>query len=474
MFPSAYSLFVVAACVVLPVWAQTCPTIPSLTSFTSTSLPNPFVFANGSPVVTLSDWACRRAEISTLLQMDELGTMPADPQSITASFSGTTLSITVTDGGKSITFKPTITYPSTGTAPFPAIIGMGGISIPAPAGVAIINFDNEGMGAQDSNPASRGVGLFFQLYGSNASAGAMMAWAWGVRRIMDAIEATPAARINPARVGVSGCSRDGKGALVAGAFEPRIVLTIPQESGSGGTDTWRISDSILANGTSTQTASEIIQENVWLSTNFNQFATTSVNKLPFDHHMLIGMVAPRGFFAIDNLGYDWLGPFSSYGALVAGRTIWGAMGAADSMGYSQSSNHSHCVFPSQQQTQLNAFVNRFLLGQNVNTTITTTAGTYTFPMPNAQWAPWTAPTLTNGTSTTTATGSSSTVATTTVSTPTVSTTTVSTTVSTSPPTSTGGVSQHWDQCGGIGWAGATACASPFTCTQLNAYYFQCL
>ncbi|KAJ6625405.1 hypothetical protein B0H10DRAFT_641145 [Mycena sp. CBHHK59/15] len=131
--------------------------------------PDPFTFAGGAKVVTTDDWACRSAEISTLLQMNELGTMPGTPQSVTASFSGTTLSITVTDGGKSITFKPTITYPSTGTAPFPAIIGMGGISIPSPAGVAIINFDNEGMGAQDS-ASSRGQGLFFNLYGSNASA----------------------------------------------------------------------------------------------------------------------------------------------------------------------------------------------------------------------------------------------------------------------------------------------------------------
>ncbi|KAJ7449611.1 hypothetical protein FB451DRAFT_1343160 [Mycena latifolia] len=450
MFPAAYLLAVVAACVVLPAtWAQTCPTIPSLTSFSSTSLPDPFTFAGGTKVVTTADWACRRAEISTLLQNDELGAMPADPQAVAASFSGTTLTITVTDGGKTMTFAPTITFPA-GTAPaagWPAIIGMGGISIPSPAGVAIINFDNEGMANQDSSPASRGKGLFFNLYGSNASAGAMIAWAWAVRRIMDALEKTPAAKINVARVGVSGCSRNGKGALVAGAFESRIVLTIPQESGSGGTDTWRISDSILANGTSTQTASEIIQENVWFSTNFNgfPFATTSVNKLPFDHHMLIGMVAPRGFFAIDNIGYDWLGPLSSYGALVAGRTIWTAMGVADSMGYSQAANHTHCVFPSEQQSQLNAFINRFLLGQTVNTTITTTAGGYSFPIPNAQWAPWSS-----------------------------STTTIASTTTSVPVSTPTGVSQHWDQCGGIGWAGATACVSPFTCTVLNAYYSQCL
>ncbi|KAF8173198.1 glycoside hydrolase superfamily [Mycena galopus ATCC 62051] len=55
----------------------------------------------------------------------------------------------------------------------------------------------------------------------------------------------------------------------------------------------------------------------------------------------------------------------------------------------------------------------------------------------------------------------------------ISTTTPTTTISTPTSTPTG-VSQHWDQCGGIGWAGATVCASPFTCQEINAYYFQCL
>jgi hypothetical protein len=256
MFISAF--IALATCAAVPAtWAQglstvmerthltfsisvACPAIPSLTSYTNTALPDPFTFAGGAKVVTTADWACRRAEISTLLQQDELGTMPPDPTSVTATFSGTTLTITVTDGGKSISFAPTITYPTTGTAPFPAIIAIGGISIPAPAGVAIINFNNDDMGAQNGQ-SSRGVGKFFTLYGSNASAGrfsplleipgliftisgATLAWAWGVRRIMDALTKTSAARIDVTRVGVSGCSRNGKGALIAGQLILGIFL----------------------------------------------------------------------------------------------------------------------------------------------------------------------------------------------------------------------------------------------------------
>lgn len=42
------------------------------------------------------------------------------------------------------------------------------------------------------------------------------------------------------------------------------------------------------------------------------------------------------------------------------------------------------------------------------------------------------------------------------------------------PTPTGGVAQHWEQCGGNGWTGPTTCASPYTCTKLNEWYSQCL
>lgn len=33
---------------------------------------------------------------------------------------------------------------------------------------------------------------------------------------------------------------------------------------------------------------------------------------------------------------------------------------------------------------------------------------------------------------------------------------------------------EWQQCGGIGWTGGTTCQSPWVCTKLNDWYFQCL
>ncbi|KAG8685433.1 hypothetical protein FRC08_013110 [Ceratobasidium sp. 394] len=33
---------------------------------------------------------------------------------------------------------------------------------------------------------------------------------------------------------------------------------------------------------------------------------------------------------------------------------------------------------------------------------------------------------------------------------------------------------QWGQCGGIGWTGGTTCDSPYVCTVINDWYYQCL
>ncbi|KAJ7123267.1 glycoside hydrolase superfamily [Mycena crocata] len=47
--------------------------------------------------------------------------------------------------------------------------------------------------------------------------------------------------------------------------------------------------------------------------------------------------------------------------------------------------------------------------------------------------------------------------------------TTTTTPATTPTPPSGGSAAHWEQCGGMGWSGATSCVSPFTCTTINAW-----
>ncbi|KAI0688731.1 hypothetical protein C8T65DRAFT_818099 [Cerioporus squamosus] len=377
-----------------------CATPSTVSGYTNAKLPNPFLFDDGTPVKTKEDWECRRAQILSLVQGYEAGALPGKPSSISAKLtqSGTkgTLAITVSNGGSSITFSPTITYPS-GNPPaggWPLIIGYEGGSIPIPAGIATMNYANSDMAQQNDASSSRGVGLFYNLYGKSATASAMTAWAWGVSRIIDALEQTPSANINTQKIGVTGCSRDGKGALMAGALEPRIALTIPQESGSGGDACWRLSKFEQDSGSAVQTATEIVTENVWFSTNFANYVN-NLNTLPFDHHLLAALVAPRPMISFENTDYVWLSPLSSFGCMTAAHTVWQALGVPDLHGFEQVGGHAHCAWPSSLTPQLNAFIDRFLLGQSANTSYFQTNNQFNGVTWNqANWIDWTTPTLT--------------------------------------------------------------------------------
>ncbi|KAK6535337.1 hypothetical protein TWF694_001799 [Orbilia ellipsospora] len=387
---------ILAAGAIKPAIAASCPAFNYAAPLIKNPLlPNPYQLQDGTPVTTLADWNCRRDELLDLFQQYELGDLPPKPHRLGTRFydASNTLALTAYEGDKTIAWNVSIQYPKTGTGPFPAIIAYGGPSIPIPDGVAVLIFNNDAM-AQQNSASSRGIGKFYDLYGKNATASAMMAWSWGVSRIMDALEDTPRANIDPTRVGVTGCSRNGKGALVAGAFEPRIALTIPQESGSGGSACWRLSDWMYANGTVTQTASEITGENVWFSQEFAEFSPNgTIPLLPVDHHELAALVAPRGLLVIDNTAYDWLGPWSDYGCMTAGHTAYKALGVPDHMGYSQIGGHLHCSFPTAQQgPELTAFFQRFLLN-NASASTTVWKTDVVAPFVLSQWADWTWPTL---------------------------------------------------------------------------------
>ncbi|KAG5729527.1 hypothetical protein E4T56_gene4593 [Termitomyces sp. T112] len=349
--------------------------------FNTTFLPDPFTFADGTQVETLSptgpaavlklppysqrtNWAANRP-----VHPSSAPRFPLPPQHSQSP-------------------------PHSAHPPFLALIAFDGLSLPVPSTIATIALPVSSL-AQQNSLSSRGIGDFYTLYGFSASAGALTAFTWGVSRVIDALELTPSVQIDTTQIGVTGCSRNGKGTLVAGALDSRVALTIPQESGFGGTDCWRLSDVLFAGGLVMQTALEIVQENVWFARSFEEFANTTVDRLPVNHHMLMGLVAPRGLLVIDNVGFDWLGPESSFGCVKTARRIWEAMGAGlgDRVGMSQAASHAHCVFPTEQTGVLNAFIERFLLGQaGVNTSVFESAGGYVFDMPGV-WDPWDAPQL---------------------------------------------------------------------------------
>jgi hypothetical protein len=373
----------------------TIPTLPESSALSANAkLPDPFKMMSGTRIAAKSEWECRRAEISAQVQKYEMGVKTPKPVgAVTGSLSGSNLTVTV--GGK--TFSVGISAPSNGKAPYPAIIALDGGSLPTDAikalGVAVINLSTTTMGDQ-TGTGSRGKGFFFDVNGADDGAGALIAWAWGTSRVIDALEATPAAKINPKRIAVTGCSRNGKGALAMGAFDERVALTIPQESGSGGTAAWRVSDAEDGGANKVQTLHEIVGENCWFKSSLSQFSN-SASKLPYDHHSLLGMVAPRGLLIIENTDYQWLGVNSCITAATAAQMIYQGLGAPDNIGFTNS-GHTHCGFNSAELPYLQAYIKKFLLDQSVDTkvwNVSKAAYGGGGAVDKAKWIDWTAPTL---------------------------------------------------------------------------------
>ncbi len=375
--------------------AVTLESLPALADLPAIQeLPDPFRFIDGSRVTTQQDWQRRRNEIRLQVQKYIYGPMPTDTGKVTSSFKDKRLTVKCSHGDRSISFDARISYPSEGEGPFPAVISIGRwLTLPRATltelGIAVIYFPNDDIARQGS-ARDQGRGKFYELYGSEHPAGSLMAWAWGVGRLIDALQQTPQTKINTKRLAVTGCSRNGKGALVCGAFDERIALTIPTESGAGGASSWRVADTMLARGLKVQTARQIVGENTWMAPAFRQ-AGDKVTRLPVDQHLVAALCAPRGLLLTSNTAFLWLGRESSYITGIAAQKVWQALGVASHMGFVQTSHPDHCSF--KEVKELKAFCTRFLLDGEADTQVLKTDGR--FKVETSKWIPWKTPDLKN-------------------------------------------------------------------------------
>ena len=366
------------------------------TSVNNAKLPDPFKKLDGTRISSKADWKCRREEIGAMYEKLMFGTKPRNPEKVEGSYSGGKLTIKVTDKGKSGSFSVKISNAGTKDKPKPAMIGFGGGMM---GGCGSLGNATNGLdiaqitfNPDDVAPESGG-GMFFQLY--NQGQGTIIAWAWGVSRIIDALEKTPEAGIDVKHLAMTGCSRWGKGTLAVGAFDERIALTIPQESGSGGASLWRVGAQV-----NKQKGKQFVQglssagtEGKWMISSFKNYDGKE-NTLPFDQHMLVAMVAPRALLILDNAGQEWLGEVPSNYCGQASKEVYDALGATENYTYSQEGGHGHCQLPNGQFDEVKDFMNKFLLGKDAKTgKIDYSKNTQTINFKKSEWIDWETPSL---------------------------------------------------------------------------------
>ncbi|MFJ6562450.1 cellulose binding domain-containing protein [Streptomyces sp. NPDC091412] len=367
--------------------------VPNPGSPTSSSmLPDPFKRLNGTRISATSDWRCRRAEIRDLAQRSVYGQKPARPASVTGTVSASSITVNVSDQGRSASFSASVSLPS-GSGPFPAVIVLGGLGADTAtikaSGVAVINYDPYSVG-KEGTARNNKQGAFYSVYGSSSSTGLLMAWSWGVSRIIDVIEQSGGNILKASATGVTGCSRFGKGAIVAGAFDQRVALTMPIESGSGGVPVLRG----IPGENGAQPLSSAYSEQPWLGDAFSSY-TGNPNSLPVDTHEILGMVAPRGLFVMENPYVDWLAARSGSVAALGAAEVYKALGAGSNISYwSDVQDGTHCAVRSEWKTPLQQNIQKFLLGTGSSSGVFRIAPSKSGNL--STWRDWQTPTLTDG------------------------------------------------------------------------------
>ncbi|HEY6475894.1 MAG TPA: cellulose-binding protein [Polyangia bacterium] len=372
--------------------------LPSASGLPSIALlPDPFKKLDGTEMTTKAEWTCRREEIRKQAEMYALGTKPPPPM-VTGTVNSTSIMVNVAANGQSASFSATVALPPCGSPPYPAIIGYGGVlpldtGVINGEGVATINFDPMSVGAENGGHGPSQTGAFYNLYPGGTQTGLLVAWAWGVSRIIDVIAQSDGSILRADAIGVTGCSRYGKGAFIAGAFDARIALTLPIESGTAGVPIWRgiAKAEVGANNNPSQSLTAAYQEQPWFADGFSPFLADPTTN-PIDTHEIVAMIVPRGLFIMDNPFIGELSPQYGYVAAVAGAEVYKALGVQYNIGYDSGiQNGAHCAMRPEWSAPLKNSIEKFLTRTGHLAGEITPNAVQNAPL--ADWRDWTTPTL---------------------------------------------------------------------------------
>src|SRR5439155_9208376 len=142
--------------------------------------------------------------------------------------------------------------------------------------------------------------------------GTLAAWAWGLSRAVDYLVTDKA--VDAKRIAVVGHSRNGKAALLAGAFDERIALAIPLHAGCGGT-----SPSRGKIGESVKQINDHFPH--WFNAGFKSF-NEQPECLAFDQHCLIALMAPRPVLLANAVEDTWANPEGQFEMLQQAEAVY--------------------------------------------------------------------------------------------------------------------------------------------------------
>ena len=298
-------------------------------------LPDPLRFSGGDKVCSPSDWPRRRGEMLGLVLGYEYGRVPPPPGNVRVvkelesrepphpGFGHRSLSMVMGPEDQIATIVH-FYVPAQGAAPYPVVVRFGLDASPAPQltgrGYAYACFNHELL-----DPDTEGgdvVGAAQAAY-PDYDWGSLAVWAWGACRILDWLETVP--EIDAKKSVITGHSRTGKTALLAGALDERWAIVAPNGSGCGGASLFR----------GTEKGAETLELitlpsrfKSWFKDDFGRFAGKEAY-LPFDQHFMRALVAPRVLISTDALGDTWANPPGTQRAWTTAQPVFDFLGVPE-------------------------------------------------------------------------------------------------------------------------------------------------
>jgi len=137
------------------------------------------------------------------------------------------------------------------------------------------------------------------------------AWAWGLMRGMDMIEQD--STLDASRVLLTGFSRLGKAALIAGAFDERFPVVVPVQTGGGGVP-------LAKRNFGENITTEVRAFTHWYCKAYRKYAGHE-DTMPFDQHLLLACVAPRALL-VEGFDQPWYDAKGEYLSVKAASPVW--------------------------------------------------------------------------------------------------------------------------------------------------------
>ena len=320
---------------------------------------------DGSAVSSPTDWwQRRRPEIFKLLQEQFYG-KPIDPNlKINWAVSAETMGVQVV-GTNSYPYRektftgtvdiasfpalrntPTVTatcrYPAQAGKKHPAVVtygeGVARFQYTAPFGIGVCSY-TPGLVQPDNgnngNLSSYLLGLINQgQWRKPDDPGALVAWGWGVSRLIDKFETD--ADIDADKIAVQGHSRYGKATLVMAAYDERVVVAWPSDAGALGTAMAR-----RHWGESLEFVGSSSGEYHWVNGNILKYAgrlhegahiPRKLELLDVDAHSTTSLLAPRAIFVTNGTdtppgsGDAWSDPRGTFLSGKLASPVWNLLG----------------------------------------------------------------------------------------------------------------------------------------------------